>query len=72
MGYKLVVLNEAKVNIVDSFNWYEDKLIGLGADFIYEVENILTYIQQYPEHFQKKYRGRYRVFIFQQVKDLPF
>lgn len=68
MGYKLNVREEAKKNITDGFLFYEDKSVGLGARFVNEVEDILNYIESYPEHYQIKYKN-YREGV---LKVFPF
>ncbi|WP_346882367.1 type II toxin-antitoxin system RelE/ParE family toxin [uncultured Algibacter sp.] len=69
MDYKLNVWNEVKINIIDGFKRYEDKRIGLGGEFVNEVEDMLNYIQKYPEHFQIKHRNRYREAV---LKRFPY
>ena len=69
MAYKLEIRNEVKINIFDGFKWYEDKRKGLGREFIYAVEALINYIENYPEHFQIKYRGRYREAV---LKRFPY
>lgn len=60
MVYNLNVREEAKEDIIDAYQWYEQKSIGLGKRFVDEVEEMLTYIENYPEHFQIKYKSKYR------------
>jgi len=67
--YKLDIWNEAKSDIINGYKWYEGKRFGLGKEFIDEVEQILKYIEQYPNHYQIKYRRKYREAI---LKRFPY
>ena len=60
MDYELVIYDRAKQDIIDSFDWYENKIAGLGNRFIDEVERELNYIKSFPEHYQIKYKSTYR------------
>lgn len=39
MKYKLIILPKAEIELKNSFDWYENKKIGLGKLFIENVEN---------------------------------
>lgn len=41
MKYKLLVKAEAIQDMTEAFHWYENKLTGLGSEFLDEVEQIL-------------------------------
>lgn len=69
MVYKLDILNQAKLEIIDVFNWYENKKLGLGGEFIQEIESTLYYIENNPEHYQIKYRNKYREAV---LKRFPY
>lgn len=60
MGYKLDIWDDAKIEIFKGYNWYENKRVELGEEFINEVEKTLEYIEKHPEHYQIKYRNKYR------------
>jgi hypothetical protein len=38
MSYNLSIRLEAIVDIKSAYDWYEDKRIGLGEEFILEIE----------------------------------
>lgn len=69
MAYKLDILVDAKIEIIDGFNWHENKRLGLGSEFIDEIETTLKYIENHPEHYQIKYRNKYREAI---LKRFPY
>lgn len=68
MAYQLEVKLEARQDIIDGFLWYEEKNSGLGSRFVSEVEEMIQYISEYPQHFQVKY-SVYREAI---LKVFPF
>ena len=69
MVYKLDILSLVKYDIFDGFNWYEAKRLGLGNEFIEEIETTIKYIEKYPNHYQIKYRNKYREAV---VKRFPY
>lgn len=69
MVYKLDIWNKAKIEIIEGYSWYESKKFNLGIEFIEEVEEMFNYINKYPEHYQIKYRGRYREAV---LKRFPY
>ena len=59
MDYSIIVLPRARHELIEAWEWYEDRQIGLGDRFKEEVSNILNQIQKHPEHFperKKNYR----------------
>ncbi len=52
MKYRLVVKDEAIQDMTEGFAWYEDKRIGLGVDFLDEVDEYFNKIVQNPEQYQ--------------------
>lgn len=60
MVYKLDILDQVEIEIIEGFNWYENKQISLGSDFVEEVETTIRYIEKYPYHYQIKYLNKYR------------
>lgn len=44
----------AKREFDDSFLWYEEALIGLGEEFMWEVESMVELIRREPRLFQIK------------------
>jgi toxin ParE1/3/4 len=62
-GYQLMISDESKMDILDSFSWYESRYKGLGKDFQLCVEAGLNRIQQNPQLFQKRYKNLHIHFI---------
>ena len=60
MAFHLKVRDNALDDIENGFEWYEEKIEGLGLRFINEVEATINYISKYPEHFQVKSKKPYR------------
>ena len=56
MAYKLLLSDEAKLDILDAYSWYEFQRKGLGWDFELCIEASLNSIQRNPISYQKKYR----------------
>lgn len=40
--------SEAKIELIETAEYYEEQVVGLGDDFIDEVEKVLDVIEQYP------------------------
>jgi len=69
MVYKLEIWNKAKIEIIEGYFWYVSKKSNLGFEFIEEVEEMFEYINKYPEHYQIKYKERYREAV---LKRFPY
>ena len=59
MNFKLVLLLRARFELLDAWEWYEDKQTGLGDKFKKEVYSSFNQILKHPEHYPRK-TGRYR------------
>lgn len=57
MNYKIKLLPEARVDIKDSIDWYNEQKSGLGRLFYQAVKSRLTYIKESPFHYQVSYRN---------------
>lgn len=55
MNCKLLISDEAKLDIFDAFVWYETQRDGLGFDFELCVEAGLNFIERNPEAVQVLY-----------------
>ncbi len=53
MKYSLLVRPEAEADLRQAFDWHEEQNVGLGDDFIYQVEATLLTIEQNPFMFPK-------------------
>lgn len=41
--------DEAFLDIQDAYNWYENERLGLGELFLYQIEERLSRLKEYPE-----------------------
>lgn len=77
MKYSLVVKAEVIQDLSAAFEWYEQKRIGLGSEFLDEVEQYYERITQDPERYQSYgnqriaviYRFPYRI-IYEIEKEM--
>jgi plasmid stabilization system protein ParE len=56
MNYVLVFRLEARNELDDAYSWSESQQLGLGDDFLEQVEEALARICQMPESYQSVYR----------------
>ncbi len=56
MNYVLVFRLEARNELDEAYSWYESQQLGLGDDFLEQVEAALTRICQMPESYAVIYR----------------
>ncbi len=63
MKYKLVIKPEAEKDLIETFQWYEQKRIGLGHDFLLQIDAGLRFIQNNPFAFPIRYKGTRRNII---------
>mgnify|MGYP000377382831 CR=1 FL=1 len=59
---ELYVYPEAEKEITASFEWYEEQAIGLGIDFVSELDRAIDSIQSLP-HVWPKYQIHYQRFL---------
>jgi len=57
MSYKLILRQDAERDLVEAFKWYEEKVPGLGTDFLAVIERALDSIQENPARFPVMYRN---------------
>ena len=57
MKYTVIVRPEAEDDLKEAFSWYEDKRIGLGYDFMLQVDAGINYINRNPELHPIEYKG---------------
>ena len=48
---RLIVRDEAEVEIDDAVGWYEEQSPGLGLEFLRAVEAVIAAIRRHPERF---------------------
>ncbi|MDT0685440.1 type II toxin-antitoxin system RelE/ParE family toxin [Autumnicola psychrophila] len=61
MAFKVLFTTEAKVDIAEGVEWYENKSTGLGEKFLHDLEVQINYISRFPEHFQIRDTGFYEI-----------
>ena len=61
MKYKLIVRPEAEAELTEAFNWYEDKVTGLGNRFLLSVDAVINSIQREPLQYPIVYKNIRRV-----------
>jgi toxin ParE1/3/4 len=57
MRYKVIVRPEAENDLKEAFSWYESKRIGLGYDFLLQVDAGINLIKRNPEMHSSEYKG---------------
>jgi toxin ParE1/3/4 len=57
MSYKLILRQEAERDLVEAYKWYEEKIPGLGTDFLAVIDRALESIQANPARFPVTYRN---------------
>lgn len=63
MKYEIVLTPDANQDITETFLWYESQSIGLGKNFLAQVDNSLKIIQNNHELYSIKYRDVRRCLI---------
>lgn len=62
MIYELEIVEEADLEIIDAYLYYESKQFGLGENFLDELDQYFEKICENPKHFEikrKNYREAY-------------
>jgi len=54
MTYELILQEEASLEILEAYIYYEDSQKGLGEKFMKHLDKYLRRIQNNPKHFQLK------------------
>lgn len=57
MKYKVIIRPESENDLKEAFSWYEDKRLGLGYDFLLQVDVGLRFIERNPEIHPIEYKG---------------
>ena len=55
--YSAVLSNRARKEIGESWNWYEERQMGLGDRFVKEVTNRVEIIQKAPRRFPTRIKS---------------
>lgn len=51
MSRRLIVRPEAEAEMTEAFDWYEDRVPGLGSEFLLCVDAVFSAIQRTPQHY---------------------
>lgn len=62
MAYSVIVASLAKVELQDSYYWYEQQKLGLGERFLLVIERSISLISKHPEFYPAKI-GTYRQYV---------
>jgi plasmid stabilization system protein ParE len=54
---------KARLDVAEGYDWYEEREIGLGEDFLRCVQASLNQIRRNPESYQIVYRGCRRALV---------
>jgi toxin ParE1/3/4 len=57
MDFELTIHPEARVDLLNAFNWYQKQRPGLGFDFKLCIEEVFSRIQKRPTIYKKAYTG---------------
>ena len=66
--YNLIIKEEARNEIIDTYQWYESKQINLGEHFINVLDNYFIRMKTTPSNFPKKLDDMRQVTI----KEFPY
>ena len=56
MSRRLIIRPEAEAEMADAFNWYENRVSGLGAEFLLCLEAVFSAIVRNPQQFPQVHR----------------
>lgn len=68
MSYSIEFLRKARIELLEAWEWYEDKQSGLGDKFKHQVDICIRAIEHNPERYPDR-RRNYRECI---VKGFPY
>ena len=57
MKYQLIIRPEAEAEMTESFTWYEDRVAGLGSDFLLCIDAIFNSISRSPKQYPIVYKN---------------
>ena len=56
MSRRFIVRPEAEAEMIDAFDWYEDRVPGLGLEFLLCVDAVFSAIQRTPQHYPRVHK----------------
>lgn len=68
MTFRLIIQKRAEAQILEAYNWYEQKQANLGDIFLKALEELIFKIEANPFLFQPKYKNVYLA----QAKKFPY
>ena len=57
MNYSIIVQPEAEEDLSVAFDWYEKSRVGLGYDFLLQVDAGFNFITRHPNSHENGYAG---------------
>jgi plasmid stabilization system protein ParE len=63
MNNKLIIRPEAESDISEAYSWYNDRLLGLGSEFINCIDDAINSIMTNPESYTTVYKNIRRSLI---------
>lgn len=63
MTLKLIVRPEAEAEMAEAFDWYEERVAGLGSDFLLNVDAAFNAILRNPHQFPLVHQNLRRTLI---------
>jgi hypothetical protein len=74
MSHKIEFLPRARKELMEAWDWYDDRWIGLGDRFMREVEKKVQQIEKTPERYAERQKGTLnakKVFVRQKLMFSP-
>ncbi len=56
MDYELIIRPEARTELLETFQWYQEQRSGLGLDFKLCVDQVISKLQKRPSIYKKIHR----------------
>jgi len=63
MTYRLIIRPEAEAELAEAFDWYEHHAPGLGGDFLFAFDAVLSSVLNNPLLHPALYRGIRRALL---------
>ncbi|MGE5341545.1 MAG: type II toxin-antitoxin system RelE/ParE family toxin [Candidatus Omnitrophota bacterium] len=63
MNYQIIIRPEAEKDLSESYRWYQEKVPGLGSEFLRCVDSALDLITKSPKLYQEVYKNIRRAII---------
>lgn len=59
----IILVPEAVVDVADAYEWYEDRAIGLGDDFLNSLDVAYALIAEHPIHYPVRFDSFRRILL---------